>query len=121
LKVRGLRAIEQQRVFEFRCVTDHATISDDDIASQVGVMAQFAVPPDNRRAFDHHAILNHRPFPDEDVFVNPCHPATTIVQSWLKLRSDVIRQPPESFPGKLTPGKQLRVLGLGQGQTSQTA
>jgi hypothetical protein len=52
-------------------------------------MAELAVPANDGGAFDHHAILDHRSFPDKNLFANESAALTTIVQRGTDIGIDI--------------------------------
>src|SRR6516162_1981214 len=87
IKMRRDRVVEEERVFHLARIADHATVADDDVVTNIRIMANFTVPPDNRWAFNHRAILDYGAFPDKHLFANVRNAFTTVAQP----RSQVFR------------------------------
>jgi hypothetical protein len=52
-------------------------------------MAELAVPANDGGPFDHNAVLDHRSFPDKDLFPNESTALTTIMQTGTDIGIDV--------------------------------
>ncbi len=89
-------------------------VAHDDVLAQVGVVADFAIPPDDGRAFDHHAVLDHRPFADEHILPDMHARVSRAARPGLDMRFDVGLEFFQRLPGMLASLEQLGVRGLAQ-------
>ena len=71
-----------------------------------------AVFADDGRAFDHHAVLDHRAFADENLLADKRASIARVVKRGLKIRSEVTFDFLEGVPGEFAVGKNRGVFGL---------
>jgi len=70
IEVRRLRAVEEQRVFQFGRIAEDAAVADDDVLADVGIVADLAILADDGRAFDHRAGFDDCAFADKNFFAD---------------------------------------------------
>ena len=87
--MRNVRFIEQEAILQFACIPNHAIVPDNDLLTKVSVMADLAVPADNRRALDHCPVLNYGAFTDENPLANECDAFTVVFQFRTKVGFEV--------------------------------
>ena len=107
-------AIKQKHVLELAGVPKNTVVSDKHRATQVGVVPDLAIAPNDRRSLDHGTILHHASLPNKNAIPNES-PALTAVE---KLGPDIginvggdFRQ---CLPSKLASLEQRRMCGLGE-------
>src|SRR5258706_4062967 len=111
-EVRHFRMVKQKTVLEFARITYHATVSDDHIFPKISVVAQFTIPPDNRRPFDHHSIFNDCAFPNKNLLANMRVAFETAFTRRTQIGPDVILELLQSIPCVGTIFKKHNMFGL---------
>src|SRR5215475_6097582 len=104
--------VEQQRILHFAGISNHTIVSDDHIFANVGIVADLAVTPDDRRAFYHYTILDNSALADKYLLANEGNALTTILQPRVQVRCQISSDFLQSVPGTFAAFKDARMLGL---------
>jgi hypothetical protein len=113
IEVRHLRAVEEERVFQFGRIADDAAVADDDVFAEVGVVADLAIFADDGRAFDHRAGFDEGAFADENFFAN-ARAGKAFGRILFRHTGDVGFNFLERIPREFAIGKNRGVFGLRQ-------
>jgi hypothetical protein len=112
IEVGNIGMIEQQRICQLTSISHNAVVADDHVLAKVGIMPNLTVAADNRRAFDHDAVFDHRPLPNEHLLSNKSIALALIVQLWAEIRSQVGLDFSQCLPRVLAAVEQGRMLSL---------
>jgi hypothetical protein len=99
IEMRCDRVVEEQRVLELGGIADGAVIADEHVLTDVGVVADLTIAPDDGRAFDHRAIFDNGPFPDENILADVGDPFAGVREAGFNMGFDVVLDLFERVPG----------------------
>ena len=111
IEVRRLRAVEEERVFQFGRIADDTAVADDDVFAEVGVVADLAIFSDDGRAFDECAGFDDCAFADENFFAD-ARAGKSFGRILFRHAGEVAFNFLERVPGEFAIGKNRGVLGL---------
>jgi hypothetical protein len=98
-EVRDVGVIEDDAIFEFARITEHDSVADDDVFTDVAATPDFAIVSDPGRPLDSRAVLNHRSTTDVDIFADegPAHDPS--INGWfqaeLEIAADLLQDIPD--------------------------
>src|ERR1041385_851220 len=87
-------------------------VSDNHLLADIGVVANFAIAADDRRAFDHGAILDHCSVANKNLLTDPGDSFAAILQGGLEIGLDVWPDLLQRFPRQFAPIEKRAMLGL---------
>src|SRR5271154_7183378 len=105
IEVRRLRAVEEERVFQFARIADDTVVADDDIFAKVGVVADLTVTSDDGRTFDHHAVFDDRAFANENFFADERSTFALVTKFRFQIRGNVALNLFEHVPREFAIGE----------------
>ena len=114
IKMRHLAVAEQQRVFQFTRIADHAAVADDDVGANVRAVPDLAIRANDRRADYSCARLHHRAFAEKHVFANHRLGRNSGVIGRLQMGGKVIADARQCRPRRAVAFKEGGVLGLAE-------
>ena len=113
-EMRYLNAVEERGILELASISQHASIADNHIASDVSAGADFAILTDDCWAFDNSPVLNDCPLPDLHIGGDVRRPDHRAELNGLQMGLCDFANPFQRVPDMLATSKQFGKRKLGQ-------